>query len=204
MDGRSIMLYVALVFLIVGSAYFPLVEAAFVNANTIRIKNRAENRDARAKKALYVLDNFDKALSTILLGTNVTSILAAALVTLVVTRRLGSDLVVWSTMAFTGFSFLFTEMIPKTYARDKAESVALALAGSFVLVMRISAPLVAVFAGVERLADHLTGGETTPSVTEDELYELFETIAEEGTLAQGRAGLSIRPWPLMTLRRRRS
>ena len=72
MDGDSIgLLYFTIILLIGGSAYFSASEVAFSSVNKIRIKNKADNGDSQAKKAVYVLDNFEKALVTILIGNNI-------------------------------------------------------------------------------------------------------------------------------------
>ena len=71
MDGDSPWPVLILFCLLAGAVYFALAETAFASVNRIRVKTRAERGSRRAEKALYVLDHFDKAITTILIGTNI-------------------------------------------------------------------------------------------------------------------------------------
>ena len=117
MDSDSLLLYCGLLALILGGGYFACAETAFASSNNIRIKNRAEKGDQRAKDALYVLDHFDKALSTLLVGNNIMHIGTASLATLLVTRLWGAGAVVYSTIVTTMVVFFISEMLPKSFAR---------------------------------------------------------------------------------------
>ena len=74
-----VVLIAALVML---SAFFSSTETAFSSVSRIRLKNIADNGDKTAKKALYIVDHYDKALSTILVGNNIVNIASSALATL--------------------------------------------------------------------------------------------------------------------------
>ena len=56
------------------SAYFSATETSFTSLNRIRMKNMAEKGDKRAELVLKLLENFDKLLSTILVGNNIVNI----------------------------------------------------------------------------------------------------------------------------------
>ncbi|MEI3062233.1 MAG: DUF21 domain-containing protein [Oscillospiraceae bacterium] len=66
--------------------FFAVTETAFASASRTKIKVAAERGEAGAKKALYVMDNFDMAISTLLICTNIVHIATASLVTVAVTR----------------------------------------------------------------------------------------------------------------------
>ena len=70
MDGGSWLPYILLVLLILGGGYFAGAEISFASFNKIRLRNYAEGGDRRAKKALYISNHFDKALTTLLIGNN--------------------------------------------------------------------------------------------------------------------------------------
>lgn len=131
MDGDSWIQIILLVSLIIGAAYCAASEIAYASMNKIRVKNYADNGDERAKKALYISNNFDQALSTILIGNNITHIGFASLSTLISTRLWGVESVKYTTIVSTIVVFLISEMIPKSYA--KANSVKFALATSGLL-----------------------------------------------------------------------
>ena len=71
MDSTSIGMTVALVILVAMSAYFSATETAFTSLNRIRLKSRADNGDQRAARALALAEDYDKLLSTILIGNNI-------------------------------------------------------------------------------------------------------------------------------------
>ena len=74
--------------LIMCSAFFSATETAFSSVSKIRLKNKAENGDKKAAKALYITENYDKALSTILVGNNIVNIASSSLATLMFVQLL--------------------------------------------------------------------------------------------------------------------
>jgi len=176
MDSHSTWQIIAIIFCILGGGYFAGAETAFASANRIRIKNKASAGDMRARKALYILDNFDRALTTVLIGNNIMHIACASLTTLFATRLWGRNAVTLSTVVVTLIVFFASEMIPKSFARSRADSFALVVAGSLRLLMRLLSPLAAFFSMISRAVSSLFRAQRAPSVTEEELYEIMETL----------------------------
>ncbi len=79
-------LLIAFILFILFGAYFAGAESAFSAVNKIRIKSKADEGNRRAKGVLYVLNRFEKALTTLLVGNNVTHIAAASVATVIATR----------------------------------------------------------------------------------------------------------------------
>ncbi len=79
--------------------------------------------------------------------------------------------------------FLFSEMIPKSFANDRSESVSMFFQSSLRLIMKILSPISAVFNLISTGATKaVCKGECEPSITEDELSEIIETATEEGVV----------------------
>ncbi|MDL2235645.1 hemolysin family protein [Christensenellaceae bacterium OttesenSCG-928-L17] len=184
MDGDSWLLYCTLLFTLLGGGYFAAAETAFASSNVIRIKSRAEKGDSRAKRVLFVLDHFDKALSTLLIGNNIMHISTASIATVLATRLWGTGAVAYSTLATTAVVFLLAEMLPKSFASDHPEKTALVLAGSLRSLMWLLTPVSFVFTRLGRFFSRLIVKEEAPSVTEDELYDIIETITEDGGMEE--------------------
>lgn len=185
MDGDSpIRLFVLLAILLALSAYLAACEMALSSVNRIRMMTYADNGDKRAKRVLKILDNFDKALITLLITNNIAQIGSASLATLITARLWGEDVVVYSTIITTIVVFLFTENLPKTYAKACNEKFAMGVAGSVLFTMKVFTPLVFVFSKVSDFLSKPFRSEKkdNPTVTEDELYDIIETIVEEGAL----------------------
>ncbi len=174
---------IALAVFIIASGYFASVEIAFTSVSRVRLQSRADNGNKRAKKALYVLDHFDKALSTILIGNNIMHIGSATLATLIATRLWGQGSVTASSLCVTALLFLFGEMLPKAFAKDCTEAFTLATAPSLDLLMKALTPVSFVFTQISNLISRpFRKGKEEPSVTEDELQDIIENVVEEGAL----------------------
>ena len=189
MDDGSWLSIAALVLLLAGAIYFAAAETAFAAVSRPRLRARQEKGDVRAKRALSVLDDFDRAIATILIGTNIVHLTAAAIVTVLVTRRWGAGAAVWGTVATTLVLFYFGEMLPKSAAKRNSERLCLHTAGSLCFFMRLFAPLSRLLAAVGRAAAKLTRGDGEVSVTEDELYDIIEDMTDAGALAEKQGDL---------------
>ncbi len=187
-EGSQTLIFILIIFLL-GSAYFSATETAFASVSRIKLRTRLERGDKRAKRALSVLDNFERAISTLLIGNNIVNIGASSIVTLVVTRQWGISAVSFATIATTIVILFIGEMFPKSIAKKYSERVALATAGSLCFFMVIFRPLSAVLTFIGRQAARLTGGDPEVTVTEDELYDIIEDMTEEGALDTQRGEL---------------
>ena len=180
-DGSRLPFFYA-VLLLFCAMFFAAAETAFASCSRVRIRLAEDRGDVRAKKALYVLDHFDEAISAILIGTNIVHVSAAALVTLAVTRRWGLSAVSLSTLITTVVVFFAGEMLPKSVAKKFADKLALACSGALVFFMKLFGPLGRVLTALGQAVARLTPGDAEKSVTEDELYDIIEDMTEEGSL----------------------
>jgi len=191
MDGDSPWPVLILLALLGGAVYFALCETAFASVNRIRIRARAEHGSTRAEKALYVLDHFDKAITTILIGTNILHLTVAAYVTVLVMRRFpgSGSAVAAGTFATTIVVFFIGEMLPKSIAKKYSERLSLATANSLCFFMAIFTPLSSILTAIGNGAAKLSKGEPELTVTEDELYDIIDSMTDEGELTPERGEL---------------
>lgn len=172
----------ALILLIAFSAFFSAVETALNSINRIRLKHRAEDGDRRAAQVLAQAEDYDRTLSTILVGNNVVNLSMSSLATVVFTQMLGANLgPTVSTVVITVLVLIFGEILPKSYAKANAEKVSTTAAPLLGLFRVLLTPVVMVFTLVQRLANRKSP-EDTPTVTEDELKTFIDTVEEEGVL----------------------
>ena len=180
---------------VVGGGYFGGSESAFSAMNKIRIKSKADSGDKKAKNAIYVANNFEKALTTLLIGNNITHIAAGSVATLIFAQFVPVEgAMQWvCTIVSTLIVFLFSEMIPKSYANDRSESTALMFSGSLRFLMKILKPFALFFEWVSNLfmkvISKFVKSEEQPSITEEELYEIIDTIEEEGVVNEEQGDL---------------
>ncbi len=195
MGSDSIPLWLIFFVCVVGGAYFAATESSFSAVNKIKIKALADDGNKKAQGVMYVINKFDKALTTLLLGNNVTKIAGAAVFTLIATdifrEKLGKSEDFLDSFAFsiicsvmsTVIIFLFSEMIPKSFANDRSESVSLFFQGSLRFLMKVLKPFSAFFTLITNFVTKVfIKKEAEPSITEDELTEIIETAEEEGVV----------------------
>lgn len=180
------LLYVVLVLLIAGSAFFSATETAFSTVSRIRLRFRAENGDRRATRALDVIERFDDALSAILIGNNIVNIAATAIATVVFTTLFGGSLgPTLSTIVMTLLVLTFGEILPKSIAKEYAESFSLKVASVLWGIMTVLKPLVWLFVQLKALVmKPFRSKENAPSMTEEELKYMIEEIEDEGVLEE--------------------
>ena len=192
-DFRSVIGLIVFFFvLLLGGAYFAGAETSLASVNRIRIMSRADNGSKRAKRVLYILDHFDAALTTILIGNNIMHIGCASLSALVAVRlNWGGFGPTAASLVTTLLVFLLAEMIPKTIAKACNESFALFVAPSLRFLMRVFYPLNVVFTsltnGVKKL--FRVKEQDEPTVSEEELHDIIETLDEEDDIDEDTADL---------------
>ena len=182
MDAGSRLSIAAVLVLLFFAMYFAAAETAFASVSRVKLKTRQEKGDARAKRALYVLDHFDTAITAILIGTNIVHIAAASLVTVVVTRTWGLSAVTLSTLITAVAIFFAGEMLPKSVAKKYSVRLSLSTAGTLCFFMSVFGPLSRLLTAIGQAAARLTKGDPEVSVTEDELYDIIEDMTDEGAL----------------------
>ena len=182
MDDGSRLPWIIAVLLLFCAAFFAVAETAYASCPKSRVKAAAERGDARAKTALLILDDFDKAISTLLICTNIVHIATASIVTVAVTKLWGLSAVSISTIVTTIVVFFAGEMLPKSIAKKYSEPLALATGPVLRFLMKVFTPLSALLTWIGQSAAKLTPDETPVSFTEDELYDIIEDMTVEGSL----------------------
>ena len=189
MDEGSWLSWFVIVLLVFTASYFATAETAFSSVSRIRMKSELDRGDRRAKKALYILDHFDKAITTILIGTNIVHIVTATLVTILVTKRWGVSAVTISTIITTLVIFFAGEMLPKSIGKKYSSRFSLSIASSLCFFMKILSPLAFVLTAIGQSVAKHTKGDSEVTVTEDELYDIIENMKDEGELDAQRGEL---------------
>lgn len=172
------------------SAVCSATETAFSAANHIRLKNLATSGNKSAQKALKITENFDKALTAILIGNNIVNISASSLATVLFTEQFGSGSVAAATLVMTVLVLIFGEILPKSLAKENAESFSMLMAAPLSVCMTILTPAIWFFSAIKRFATALLGGKKEqPSVTEEELKYIIDEIETEGVLEEQESDL---------------
>ena len=176
-------LWVALVILVGFSAFFSASETAFSSLNQIRLKSRAEDGDSSAARVLNMAEQYDKLLSTILIGNNIVNIAAASIGTILFTRMLGAERgATVSTIVLTIIVLIFGEVTPKSLAKEMPEKVATAVSPFLVLLMALMTPLTWLFTQWKKLLGHFVHSGEADTITEGELMTMVSEAENAGEL----------------------
>ena len=175
-------LWVALVILVGFSAFFSASETAFSSLNQIRLKSRAEDGDSSAARVLNMAEQYDKLLSTILIGNNIVNI-AASIGTILFTQMLGAERgATMSTIVLTIIVLIFGEVTPKSLAKEMPEKVATAVSPFLVLLMALMTPLTWLFTQWKKLLGHFVHSGEADTITEGELMTMVSEAENDGEL----------------------
>ncbi len=176
-------LWVALVILVGFSAFFSASETAFSSLNQIRLKSRAEDGDSSAARVLAMAEQYDKLLSTILIGNNIVNIAAASIGTILFTRMLGAERgATVSTIVLTIIVLIFGEVTPKSLAKEMPEKVATAVSPFLVVLMALMTPLTWLFTQWKKLLGHFVHSGEADTITEGELMTMVSEAENDGEL----------------------
>ncbi len=189
MDSTSIGMLVALVIMIAMSAYFSATETAFTSINRIRLKNRADNGNKRAAKTLALAEDYDKLLSTILIGNNIVNITATTVATVLCTRLFKEYGPTISTVALTIIILIFGEISPKSLAKESPETVAMAVTPLLWFFTIILSPINWVFGLWKKLLSLVFHSEGDDGITEEELVGMVDQAETEGGLDEHESDL---------------
>ena len=178
--ASNIVMAIVIFVLIALSSFFSATETAFSFVNKIRIQKKSEDGDKKATTALFVIENFDKALTTILICNNVVNLSCSSLATVLCMALFGDYGSAIATGATTLLVLTFGEVLPKCLAKENCDSFSLKTAGIIKFLMFILTPLVFILVQFKSLALKIAGGtEDAPSVTENELKYIVESIDEK-------------------------
>lgn len=174
---------IALVVLLIFSAYFSATETAFTSFSAVRMKVLAEKKKS-AKLVLRLADNYNRVLSTLLIGNNIVNIAAASLATLVFTGWFGQDLgTTLSTVVMTVLVLIFGEISPKSLSKEFPEKFAMISVYPLWFFTVIFTPLNIIFDLWKKLLNVIFRvDKKQPSLTEEEFRVMVGEITDEGVL----------------------
>lgn len=180
LDGDLFSNLLWLVVLMIFSGFFSGVETSLSVVNKIRMMSYADDGKKSAKRVLYILENYDDALTTILIGNNIVNVSMGVIATIVAGSIHGMSISV-STLITAIAIFFFGEMIPKCFAKDCSEKMALHSSAFIVILMKVFKPLVFIFGKLSGVIKKpfKKMSEDVPTVTEDEIYDIVDSYVEE-------------------------
>ena len=148
---------IAIIILLLLSAFFSGSETAFTAASRVRLHSKEKAGDKNAALVNRIRDKKDRMIGALLLGNNLVNIMASALATSVLIKIFGEAGVVYATLVMTMLVLIFAEVLPKTYALHHAESMAVRIAPLVRFVVFVFAPVTEAVTWIVRAVLRLFG-----------------------------------------------
>ena len=183
-----------MIVLVALSAFFSASETAYTSFNRTKMKNLATEGNRRAKAALKLSENYDKLLSTILVGNNIVNISLSSIATLwfgeiflrclrsyptLDTESIGAAV---STVVITVIVLIFGEISPKSIAKEHAEGMAMTIAPALRFLTVILAPINLIFMLWKKILSKVFKAKAVDTVTEGEVLTLVDEAHEDGSI----------------------
>ncbi|MDY0023818.1 MAG: hemolysin family protein [Candidatus Izemoplasmatales bacterium] len=181
------------------SAFFSMTETAYSSVGRLRMKTLVELKKSGSKKALWIVDNFDRTLTTLLVGNNLANI-ALATVSVLFFKGIFQDvtqdpetfdtiITLMNTGVMTIIILIFGEILPKSAAKHNAEKISLFESRIVYFLIKVLTPLTYPFLLLNRSVTKRLDLDTRVSVTESDLETIIDTMEEEGSIEVGEADM---------------
>ena len=176
-----------MVFLVIMSGYFSATETAFSTMNKTRMKTLAEEGNKRAKLPLKISEDYNKLISTILIGNNIVNIALSSIATVMfiaLFKEIGKEDLgaTVSTVVITIVVLIFGEITPKNIAKDIPESFAMFSAPFLSVLIWVFTPFTFLFGLWKQLVNKIFKPSNETKTSSEELIMYVEEVQQEGSL----------------------
>ncbi len=189
----NILRYIAVIILIAISAFFSGTEIAYSSVNPVRLKNRRKEKDSLSlRTAIKIHNNYEKLLSSILIGSNIANMASSSIATLIVINWFGSDDYAWvSTVIMTLLVLIFGEIIPKVIANQIPEFMCVFSAIPMYVLTVIFKPVNFFIMWFVNVISKVweKGVVDSDAVSEDDFENIIDIVEDEGVLDEEQCDL---------------
>jgi len=189
MENRDFITIGVLFLLILLSAFFSSAEMAFSSLNQIKLKHLIQNGNKKAQHTLDLSNNFEKLLTTILIGNNIVNIASASIATVFFLKFWENYGVTISTAVMTTLVLVFGEITPKSLAKKIPEKYALVITPFLRGFIWILTPLNFIFGLWQKLMNKVFKFEKGSAITEEELLTYVSEVQNEGGINENEGEL---------------
>ena len=191
MDVEIVVYTLLIVVFLVLSAFFSSSEAAFLSFQKTRLSHLVNINVPGAKRVSLMIANMERLLSTILLGNNLVNVAFSAIITILSVELLGGGplAVGFATLVGTALLLIFGEIIPKSVAVRRAESLSLLYARPLKSLEVALFPAILFLQWLSNITQHLFGRDSNSdeTITEGEILSMIDIGEAEGTVEPAEA-----------------
>lgn len=184
MDTTGVIELIVLFLLLVFSAFFSSAETALSSLGKVKLRALEEEGRKHAKTLNKVMNNYDRVITTILIGNNIVNLSASSLATTLTIRIWGNVYISLATGILTFLVLIFGEIVPKTWARRNCEKLSLSFAPIIRMIMVVMYPVVFLIENVAKFFLFILGQnkDNGNTITETELRTYVDVSHEEGVI----------------------
>lgn len=185
MDTTLVLSVAGIAFLILCSAFFSGSETALTAVSRGKMHQLEKDGSRAARHVNALIANRERMIGAVLLGNTFINILVSSIATSVLEDRLGDNAVVITTAIMTVSVLVFAEVLPKTLAIARTDSVALSVAAVLRGIVTVLAPIIAAVQFVVWKLLWLIGirpNEEPVTEVHDELRGTVDLHHREGTM----------------------
>ncbi len=188
-------LLILMISLLIISAFFSMTEMAYSSVGKLRLKTLVEKDVNGSKKALWIVEHFDRTLTTLLVGNNLANIalttVSVILFSGIFESMANADTIttIMNTAVMTIIILIFGEILPKSLAKAHTEKICLKISNLIYFVIKIMTPITYPFLVLNRKVMARVETENKVSVTESELETIIDTMEEEGSIDEEEADM---------------
>lgn len=143
--SQDILLVLALILTLIFGTYFSAAEMAFSSLNRARINSMADTSNGESKRARQVVNlyenRFDEVIATLLICNNTVAITSATISVALFVQLLGEWGYLISTVIISMVVIVFTDIFPKSIAKENPEQVAMVCYPLLYILMTILKPI---------------------------------------------------------------
>ncbi len=180
-------IFIIMLVLVILSAFFSMSETAFSCSAKVKIQAAVEDRVAGAKKALFLFNNFNRTITTLLIGNNLVNVALSAIAVTFFTELAISEQFVSlvTTGVITVVLLIFGEIFPKTIAKNYPEQIAYKVAIIIIIFSYLLFPIVWFFTTMQNLFTK----KSEEVYDEDELGVILDTMEDQGNIEKDESEL---------------
>ncbi|MBQ3891548.1 MAG: HlyC/CorC family transporter [Lachnospiraceae bacterium] len=184
MDTTDVIHITSLFILLIFSAFFSSAETALSLVTKVKLHAMEEEGKKHVKLLNKIMDNYDRVITTILIGNNIVNLSASSLATIITLKLWGNIYVSVTTGVLTFIVLIFGEIVPKTIARRKSDEMALSFAPIINIIIIVLFPIVFIIEKFSKFILFILGQSKDDSntITESELRSYVDVSKEDGVI----------------------
>ena len=170
--------------------FFSAGETALACANRFKMQVEADEGKKTARLVLHVCEKYDRALITVLIGSNIVAIVASAISTilfynlLTASGLLDETISLISSIIISLLIYILGDALPKTIARSIPDTISKAFVYPIYWLMLILFPITFVFEKLTKLIERVFKVKEETQFDEEDFENVVEKISDEGVLEE--------------------